>query len=254
MKSEFNKTARCISFSFAVLSTLAITATTSAYADGCAPGQPCWEENNVPRRTQRAPIQRRVVEPEVQQEIIEEVIEEPVVVETSGGDLNLGISGGVNVFYFNCEDTMVAPSLMVDYQPDSSLPINLRLGVEGGSLDAEQYYHTPESQFFQDKLDLSFIRVPLSIEYILKSSEDTKAFIGGGPSLLMIDGDSDVGGVDVDDTDVGLHLAVRVQQAVSDNIAVSLEGGYLFSEMEADNSDFDAEGAYTGVHLVGTLD
>ncbi len=239
-------------FAVSLLSGVFLLPTGAVYADGCAPGQPCWDD--APKVQKRVPVRRENIPAPapVRKKSPIEVAPTPMAKES--GPLNLGIAGGVNLLYLNCEDTTVLPSLMVDYQPDADLPINLRLGVEGGKLDAEQGYYTPSSQFFMDKIDTTLIRVPLSVEYIHPVGEETKVFMGGGPSLLMIDGDADNSGIEVDDTDVGLHLGARVQQAISDNIAVSLEGGYMFAEMDAAGDDFDLNGAFTGLHLVGTLD
>jgi len=230
----------------------------TAMAGGCAPGQPCWEQFNKPRKKViREPVRR---EEFIQERAPVEVptpvppLEEPVALDVESGDFGLGIAGGVNVLFLNCEDTAVAPSIMVDYQPDSELPLNIRTGVELGSIDGEQFFFTPESQFFQDKVDLSVVRIPVSLEYVKPVSEQTKLFFGGGPSLLVVTGDADNSGIDVDDTDVGWHLAARVQQQVTDWIAVSLEGGYMFAELDAEGEDLDLDSAFTGVHLVAVLD
>ena len=231
----------------------------TAFAGGCAPGQPCWEQFNKPRkRTVREPVQREEIIQRPQR-IIETPtpvppLEEPVSLDVEPSDFGLGIAGGLNVLFLTCEDTAVAPSIMLDYQPSKDLPLNIRAGAELGSIDGEQFFFTPESQFFQDNLDLTVVRIPVSLEYVTPIGEGTKFFIGGGPDLMVVSGDADNSGVDVDDTDVGLHLSARVQQQITDGIALSLEGGYLWAELDAEGEDLDLDSAFTAVHLVAALD
>ena len=47
----------------------------SALADGCAPGQPCWEQFNKPRREVREPVSRK------------ELMEKPVVREEAAVEI-----------------------------------------------------------------------------------------------------------------------------------------------------------------------
>jgi len=72
--------------------------------------------------------------------------------------------------------------------------------------------------------------------------------------LLIVSGDADNSGIDVDDTDVGLHLAARVQRQITNGIALSFEAGYMFAELDAEGEDLDLDSAFTGVHLVAALD
>ena len=244
-----SKYLKCI-FSFLALS-LMLDANTAS-AGGCAPGQPCWEEPVKQKRTRRpdAPTRNEVVKPRAAVPApAKEMMEDKVAMEESFEETEsaLTLAAGINVLYFDCEDTTVAPGIFADYRPDSELPVNIRLGVEGTEVDVDQFDFGLNAAAAAGT-DFNFIRIPLSVEYVMDVAEETKVFIGGGPDLIDISGD-------YDDTIVGLHLGARVQQDITERIGVSLGAGYLFAEADADDfdEDLDLDGAYTGVHLTADL-
>lgn len=215
---------------------------TSAVADGCAPGEPCWDDPAPKPMRKPQPKPAPVAPPPepVRQKPMSEPEPEPMVKETGG--LEFGIAAGFNVLFFDCEDTHVAPALYVDAK-HSDVPLNLRLGVEGVDLaDSEQYKYTPESQWFQEEPNFSLIRLPLSLEYVHSLAEKTELLVGGGPDLLILGGEAH-------DTTVGVHLGARVRQALSDSLGVSAGGGYLWGEGDVRNEDYDLGSAFVGADL-----
>ena len=217
-------------------------------AGGCAPGQDCYEDAAL-KKTRPAGVTSEVISPVDADP--EEVPEAASEASSDDSGLNLAIAAGVNVLYFDCEDAAVAPGIFVDYQPDEDLPINIRFGVEGTQVDdAEQFQFRVNTALSQTSPDFDFIRIPLSIEHVTELGDHTNLFIGGGPDLIIVDGDNNI-----DDTIVGLHLGARVQQDITEDFAVSLGAGYLFAEADAgdDDEEFDLDGAYTGVHFVANL-
>ena len=243
--------------SLCLVATWMVTQVSAAFAGGCAPGMPCWEDE-APKVRRPAPTKPEVMKPKAAPEVMEKKmmdVEEPeeVSLEEDGSGPSLALSAGVNVLYFDCEDTSVAPGIFADYRPSADLPVNIRLGVEGTEIDAaEQFDFRGGSSFAlgseDSNPDFTFIRIPLSVEYVKDVSEDTKVFVGGGPDLISISGDES-------DTLVGLHLGARVQKDITDNIGVSLGAGYLFAEGDVGDADedLDIDSAYTGVHVVANL-
>ncbi|OVE80165.1 hypothetical protein BVY02_01085 [bacterium J17] len=211
--------------------TLAVAAPIqSASAGGCAPGDPCWEEPAAPADVVPAP------DPEPM------VIEEPAPAPAPEpeGELHLGLSAGVNVLYFDCEDTMVAPGVFLDVAHDD-LPLNFRVGVEGGTGEIEQFRFNPDSRL-QNDVDFNFVRIPFSLEYVQSVGEESAVHIGGGPDLFTVSRD-------ISDTDVGMHLGARFVQGITDTLGISVEAGYLWAEANDKGEDIDLDSAYTGVHL-----
>lgn len=213
----------------------------NAIAGGCAPGEPCWED--PPKKIMKPRPAPAVVAPApIPEEVQEAPTPAPVAMKEKDGGLVLGLSAGVNVLTFKCEDTHVAPALYLDAGHDD-LPLNMRLGVEGVDLaDSEQYKHTPESEWFQEEPNFTLIRLPLSLEYVQAIGEKTQVLVGGGPDLLILSGEAN-------DTTVGFHLGARIRQALTDSLGVSVGGGYLWGEADVRSEHYDLESAYIGTDL-----
>lgn len=216
-----------------------VAAPSVSLADGCAPGEACW---NTPKKKQMIkPAPAAPVAPAPMEEpMVKEEAPAPVMMEEKGG-LNFGIAAGVNVLFFKCEDTEVAPAVYVDVKHDDA-PINVRLGVEGARIEAEQFRFTPGSQFQDGDSDFNFFRIPLSVEYVQPIAEKTEVLVGGGPDLIILRDAAN-------DTTVGFHLGARVRQGLTDNLGLSVGGGYLFAEPEVKNEDFDADSAFVGADV-----
>lgn len=224
MRSKFTLVA-------AVLGTLLLcSAPRAAQADGCAPGQPCWEKKMkkapppAPGKSAPAPVAVPPPAPAKSEMMKEE-----------GSGLSLGL--GVDTLFFNCEDTHVAPALRVNYMVPE-MPLNLMVGVEGTHIhNSDQFRYSEE-----DNHDVNWVRVPFRAEFVLPVSDETTTFFGGGPDIIHIDGFDN-------DTDVGGHLSARVSQALTEDLSLSVDTGYLWANLEQKGKKYDSDSAFIGTFL-----
>ena len=222
----------------------------SAVADGCAPGQPCYEAPK-PKKAAPSPVKLKpVAEPEEIPAAVEEPEPEPepeplATYEEQESGLIFSLGAGVNVLYFDCEDTRVAPGVYADVRGENA-PVNIRLGFEGTNFESEQKRFTAGSPFFNDDPEVNFYRVLGSLEYVAELADDLSLFIGGGPDLIRVNGD-------VDDTTVGGHLSSRLQKNITESINLAVEGGYLWADIDEKGEDLELDSFFTGVQLVFSL-
>ena len=147
------------------------------------------------------------------------------------------LSAGVPVWFFDKEDAQAAAGLYIDAAP-CDLPLKLRVGVEGRHIDidqdgAENYAEAPGKA-----TKITFIRIPFAAEYVYQIDQGWNWYTGGGPDLIRTAND-------LSDFTVGLHLSTRLEYEFENQIAVALEGGYMWSEVERhDKGDISLDGAY----------
>ncbi len=214
----------------------------NSFADGCAPGEPCWEDPKpvAPPVAPPPPLETEKIAPAPV--VAPPAAPAPAPAPVEEAKLLFGLTPGFNVFFFDCQDTEFAPALYLDTR-STEVPLNLRVGIEGTRIrDAQQFRFTPESQFFGDEPDFNFLRFPLSLEGVIPVLPGTDILVGGGPDLLVIRGDGS-------DTDVGWHVGARLEQAVTERFAVSAGGGYLWGEADARGEDLDLDSAFVGASL-----
>ena len=162
----------------------------------------------------------------------------PVPVEEDCGCTpNARISGGVPIWFFNQENSQLAGAgAALDVWCDEA-PINLRVGVEGRHM----YLGQDSAQFareFDDKTPrITFIRIPFAAEYMFKVGEDTTAFIGGGPDIIHTAND-------ISETNVGLHVSGRLYQAITKDIGVSVEAGYMWGQVDGQGGNVKLDNAF----------
>ena len=208
----------------------------AAFAGGCVPGQPCYDDL---RNDYQRPA--RVAPPVVDTEVIPPAApsyEAPVVSkrnahkmeEKSTGKMYFGIGPSINTLFFDCEDTAVAPGIYADIGR-TDFPINFRVGVEGTTFDMKQHEFTAGTEL-GGMPNTNFIRIPASLELKVPVTEKTNLFAGGGADLIHVDSSSN-------ETYVGYHAEGRVVRSITENLGLSLNGGYLF----ADDADIKGPGA-----------
>jgi Outer membrane protein beta-barrel domain len=204
-------------------------------ADGCAPGQPCWKKK--PKAKAKAAMEAPLAPTPTPAAPAPVVTPEPVK-----ADSKMSVGLGVNVLFFDCEDPTVAPGIRVNYGI-ADMPLNLQVGFEGANIDSVQYKFARPHPFGGKNPDITFLRLPVSLEYVIDVAENTGFYLGGGPDLFHIDGEGT-------DTDVGGHLGARVQHNITDTLGLSVETGYLWAEAKQRSVKTDLDSAYVGTHVM----
>ncbi|MCO6429911.1 MAG: porin family protein [Deltaproteobacteria bacterium] len=188
----------------------------------------------------REQIQERIP---VQPERREERKVAPAPAEDEWG---VRVSPGVTVWFFDKEDTEVGPAGYMDIW-NKEYPINFRVGVEGRHLYLSQPEAQGSAEFFDKTPDITFIRIPFALEYIVPVDEQTDLFFGVGPDIIH-------GANDVSDTSVGMHLEARLGYDFADNWGVALAGGYMWGELEGrDGADIELDTAYVSPFITYTF-
>ena len=106
---------------------LLVAAPKVSLADGCAPGQPCWEKK-AKKKPAPAPMKKEMpapakVEPATPPPAAK-VEAAPMAAKSAG----MSVGAGLNVYFVDCEEPAVAPGVRASYRlPDA--PINIRTGV-----------------------------------------------------------------------------------------------------------------------------
>jgi len=147
-----------------------------------------------------------------------------------------GLSAGVPTWFFDREKSQTGAGLWGDFRPKCT-PLNIRLGVEGRHMDAYQPGARAAAEFPGATPELTFIRIPLSVEYAHDISESTHWFAGLGPDLIHVAND-------IGDTSVGFHLSSRVRYDITKNFNVGLEAGYLWAKVDGPGEDVKLNTAF----------
>lgn len=206
----------------------------SAFADGMVEDKPkARAKKPAPRpaapivETLPAPVAEPAPEPVVYRE---RPAAAAAVEEDCGCTPNARISAGVPMWFFNQENSELAGAgAALDVWCDEA-PVNLRVGVEGRHM----YLSQESAQFareFDDKTPrITFIRIPFAAEYMFKVGDATTAYLGGGPDIIHTAND-------ISETSVGMHVSGRLHHAITKEIGVSLEAGYMWGSIDGQNGD-----------------
>lgn len=158
---------------------------------------------------------------------------------------NVRASAGVPVWFFTDEDNEAAAGAYFDYWC-ADVPLNYRLGVELRHLDIKQGDAAAFAEGPGQPAEMTYVRIPMAVEYYQAIDEDMTWYIGLGPDIIN-------GANDISDTAVGMHIGTRVHYAFTENWGASLEGGYMWAELEDNGSDFDLDGWYVTPALAYTF-
>lgn len=170
----------------------------------------------------------------------------PIVMDDSEDcEWKTRFSPGVTVWFFDEEDTSVGPNLSFEaWRTD--IPLTYRVGFEIRHLDLDQDAALGSAEWPGKQTKITYVRVPFSLEYRHEMG-DTTLFAGGGPDIVNAAND-------VSDTAVGAHLGLRLHHAFNQNWGVSVEGGYMWGELEGrDGQDIVLDGAYVNPSLAYTF-
>ena len=146
------------------------------------------------------------------------------------------LSLGQTVWFFSEEDTETAPGAYFDFWC-ADVPLNYRIGIEGRHMDVSQKGTEDYAEFPGKTVEITYIRIPLAVEYYHDLGEGFTWFVGGGPDLLRTAND-------ISEFDVGAHLASRISYSFDENWGVALEGGYMWNRLDGRSRDLDLDGAY----------
>lgn len=156
------------------------------------------------------------------------------------------LSLGVTEAFFDEEDTETLPAMHLDIW-NKEYPWNFRVGVEGGNhINLDQENAAPIAEAPGKTPQITFVRIPFALEYIMPVSERTRVFIGGGPDIIHTAND-------LSETDVGLHLGVRLGHDFNEHWGVSVEGGYWWGDVDSGVNDIELDSAYVTPQLTYTF-
>lgn len=148
-----------------------------------------------------------------------------------------GVSAGVPTWFFDNEHTRAGAGLYTDVRPKCT-PLNFRLGVELSHLNSSQSGSTPLNEFPKiGGAELTFVRIPLSVEYAHDIDESTHWYAGLGPDLIHVANA-------YNDTTVGLHLSSRVRYDITKNINLGLEVGYMWARVDGPSDKVKLDTAF----------
>lgn len=159
---------------------------------------------------------------------------EPLPVDSA--EWKFRLSPGVTVWFFDKEDDTAGPALFMDFWR-TDIPVNWRVGIEGRHLDLEQPSSDAIAEFPGKTPEITFIRIPFSVEYIMPLWDNTDLYLGGGPDIIHTAND-------LSETEVGGHLAARLHYAFNERWGAAVEGGYLWAQVDGPAGDIELDGAY----------
>ena len=165
---------------------------------------------------------------------------EPVVVEPACG-WGYRLHAGVPIWFFKDEDSAATGGVYMDAFP-CELPINLRVGAEVRHLGFDSKEAMYYAETGEDKAHITYVRIPISVEYMVELVEQTTLYLSIGPDLVSTAND-------VSDFTVGMHLGLRLMYEFENNVSVSLDSGYMWAQVKDGGPDVSLDGAY----LIPTL-
>jgi opacity protein-like surface antigen len=146
------------------------------------------------------------------------------------------LSGGAPVWVFQDQDTEVGGGLYLDVFPCET-PINFRIGGEITHMDLTEDSAQAYAEFPGKTPRITYVRIPISVEYMLPVAEETTLYLGGGPDLIRTAND-------VSDFTVGGHLGGRLMYEFENNLSLSVDGGYMWATVDDGRGDVNLDGAY----------
>ncbi len=154
-----------------------------------------------------------------------------------GCEWGVRVAGGVPVWFFDDESNLPGAGAYVDVF-NNDRRINLRLGVEGRHMYLSQDAAASAAEWSDKTTRITYMRIPLSVEYIVPlQMEGTQLFLGGGPDLVHTAND-------IESTEVGGHLSARMLYDFYENWGVAVEGGYMWGNAHRSGKDVNLDGAY----------
>lgn len=174
-----------------------------------------------------------------------EPIQEERMVQADESEWLFSVSPTVNMVFFKDDRNRPLYGLHFNARK-SDIPINYRIGIEGAHFDSE---NPPiertfvNSGSFASGPELTFIRIPIAIEYFHEVNEDLNLYAGPGLDIIRIDNI-------VEDTGTALHLSGRLGYELTEDWEATVEGGYMFAEdLSTPEGDADFSGPFVAAGL-----
>lgn len=183
------------------------------------------------------PPKRGVVAPAAPVVAREEPVQTAPEIIDSDCDWGFRLAAGVPVWFFDEESELPGAGLYADLF-NNGRRVNFRIGVEGRHMYLGQEEAESASEFPGKTPRITYMRIPLSAEYIVALDGDgTQLFLGGGPDIVHTAND-------IESTEVGAHLSARVLHNFDENWGIALEGGYMWGSADMPGDDVNLDGAY----------
>jgi hypothetical protein len=166
------------------------------------------------------------------------VLPSTVIAQEMGEDCQwkFRLNPGMTAWFFDEEKQLVGPSLSMDIWR-TDYPLNFHIGAEGRHM----YLGQEEAQFaeeFDGKTPrITFLRIPMALEYMVTAAEDTTWFVGAGPDIIHTAND-------IGETAVGMHIGTRLHYAFNETWGASLEAGYMWGEIDGDGDNVVLDNTY----------
>ena len=154
--------------------------------------------------------------------IPQEEVPQQIADDCSG--VSYGLAGGAPTWFFDKEKSQTGGGIYGDIRP-KCLPLNFRVGAEVRHMDFYQSGARDLAEFPGATTELTFVRIPISVEYAHNIGDGVQWFAGLGPDIIKVSND-------VNDWTVGLHLSTRVQYNITPNFNVGVEGGYMWAKVD----------------------
>lgn len=211
-----------------------------ALADGCLPGDECYEKPApVAAPARKSPV---TAQPEATRQ---QTAPAPLAEEPCGWGNRF--SAGVPVWMFDEEASDAGGGVYFDLY-HCCLPLNLRVGAEVTHMDANQESALSAAEWNDGRdANLTFVRIPFAIEYVYSFNDSTRVFLGGGPDIIHTAND-------ITETSVGAHLSARFMRDLTERFGIAVEAGYAWARVDTEEAgDVVLDNAFIVPSLVYTF-
>jgi|GEM_PF-4476708 len=155
------------------------------------------------------------------------------------------LSLGVPVWFFDEEDNQAGAGGYLDFWR-TDIPLNFRVGIEGRHMDLHQESAEYAREWFDKTTQISFYRIPFSLEYMHGLTESMTLYFGGGPDIIRTAND-------ISEGTVGMHLSSRLHYAFTQRWGMALEAGYMWGEIDGQDGDIVLDNAFVVPTLTYTF-
>ena len=189
---------------------------TSAFAGGCAPGEPCWETMK--------PKKRMAPPPAAPVDMDEPVLERkpvPATPVTMREAAPFSLLPYFAYYEYDCPTQGIGAGVKLSYQLTEDMPL---------AISAAGEFYDFELRYVGDKFDGTLFRLPVSLEYRAPIAEHLRLVPYVGAHLLVLSG---LDGSHDTDPELGVHAGLRAEIPIHENIGLFVGTEYAVADMEA---------------------